>query len=629
MSATPLNEPKEPLERLKMLKQKAQSLPHLPGVYLMKDRDNQILYIGKALSLKDRVSSYFGSNSGDGRAQIPYLISKIESLDTIVTQSEQQAFILEADLIKRYKPRYNIRLKDDKAYLNVRIDLNQEWPRLELVRRVEQDGANYFGPYTKSAELRKVLEVIRATFPLRSCSDAVLYNRQRPCLEYEIKRCSGPCCLEVSKDSYSDWLKQAQRLLEGKTSQVIKALDAQMERASEELRFEEAAWLRDKIEVLSQFAAGNQLVSFRSEMRDVFALERQAQLACLAVLIVRDGRIVDSLKFALKDIQVSDDELLEGAISQFYASEREVPEEILISVLPNNWQMIQAGLSEQRGSSCELSVPERGVRYRLLGIAKLNAEQGFIDSFEAQARSEEVLRQLAKLLSVKANSAWYPKWVECIDISNFQGSNIVASSVAFINSKPAKQHYRHYKLSFQGDPDDFGAINEIVKRRLQRAQLEDSWPDLIIIDGGSGQLAAALKARDELQQGIEIISLAKRRIRKGRKQLSYKPERIFLPGVEKPIALEPGKGLTNFMEQIRDEAHRFAITYHRKLRDRSTISSRLDSIDGVGPAIRERLLKKFKSVANISKLDAVELAKKGAIPQSLALRILNELCRDI
>ncbi len=609
---------------LEVLKEQATSLPHHPGVYIMRDEAKQVIYVGKAKDLRARVKTYF--LGGDGRAQIEFLLRRIATLETIVTESENQAFVLERDLIAKYKPRYNIRLKDDKAYLSIRIDKSQPWPRLELVRKVENDGARYFGPYTFSYELRSLLDIVKRVVPLRTCTDTVFYNRQRPCLEYQIKRCAGPCCLPVERHQYMDWIKQAISILEGKTGTLIKELTKEMEAAANDLDFENAALLRDRIAILESAKLGQSCISSGGEDRDCFNIYREEGLLALSVLRVRFGHVSDNVNYGFSQVGVSNEEIIESAIEQFYDSGRDIPEEIIVPQELSNASILEEALSKKRGLVCHINVPQKGIKQRLLGLAELNARQYFEGKFNAESRNVEISRQMARLFGLKQ----VPRRVECIDISNLQGSDIVGAIVVFYDGEPDKRSYRKYTISFQDKPDDFAAMHEVVARRLKRGAETGDLPDLIIIDGGPGQLAKAVAARDELGINLEIISLAKERVsfrgKKGTAGSPVKPERVYLERPGDPIVLEPTDTVTHFMQRIRDEAHRFVITFHRQKRGKRVLSSVLDNISGLGPERRLRLFKAFGSIAKIREASSEEIAKAGRMPQSIAEKVKAAVC---
>lgn len=603
--------------QVKLLRRQVQRLPQLPGVYLMKDATGGVIYVGKAKDLRARVRTYFAG--GDGRFQITYLMKRIHVVDTIVTTTEEQAIVLERDLITKYKPRFNIKLKDDKAYLTIRIDENAAWPRIELVRRVEQDGARYFGPFAWSNELRSVLEAIKKIVPLRTCTDTVLHNRQRPCLEYQIKRCAGPCCLPVDREQYGHWVKQVINILEGRTSITIQKLKEMMETASGELRFEEAAAWRDRVEILEKFVSGHNIISHRGEDRDVFGFVREESRVSLCVLIVRYGRISDSRVFGLTDVCLPDAEMLESAIQQFYESANEVPSEILIPLELENASLLASALRVKKGTAVDIHFPQRGSKARLLDIAILNAKQHYQGNLGIDTAWSDISADIARRFGLSQA----PRRVECIDISNFQGSDIVGGLVAFFDGVPQKSGYRKYIMSFQEKPDDFAAIFEVVTRRLKRGFESGDLPDLIVIDGGPGQLAMALRARDELQISMDIISIAKMRTDQDvtSAEVRKKPERIYTESASEPIALTEGEKVTSFFQRLRDETHRHVISFHRARRSKRVFRSVLDDIPGVSPERRRRLFKHFGTVKAIGEANLDELAKAGRMPRTLAEKI--------
>jgi excinuclease ABC subunit C len=608
-------------DRIELLRLQALNAPVEPGVYLMRDNAQVVIYVGKAKSLKARLKTYF--TGGDGRYQIEFLLRRVESFETIVTQSEEQAFLLERDLITKYKPRYNIRLKDDKSYLSIRVDERAEWPRLELIRRPENDGATYYGPFAFSGELRNLLEVIRKVIPLRTCSDAVLYNRQRPCLEYQIKRCCAPCCLAVAQDEYRDLLKQAISIIEGKTASTVKKLTQKMEHAAEDLRFEEAAAWRDRIDILENFQAGHSLITFRGENRDVFGLVREGDSAAVCVLLVRHGRISESKPFILHDVAVSDEELIEAVVQQFYDGGREIPCEIIVPFELTNASLIEAGLAARRGGKVDVVYAQRGSKARLLDMAALNARHAFAGSRTKESEWDVVAAALRDTLGLRQS----PRRVECVDISNFQGSDTVGAVVVFFDGVADKSSYRRYNLERFDAPNDFSSIYEVVSRRLKRGAAENSLPDLLVIDGGAGQLSMALQARDELGLGVEIVALAKMRTESEvmSADITRKPERLFIPGRDESLLLEEGAPLTRFLSRIRDEVHRFVITFHREKRAKRVFQTRLDTVSGVSPEMRRRLLRHFKTVDKIGEAAPEEISKIGKMPVTLARKIVVSL----
>lgn len=594
------------------------SFPHLPGVYLMKSDAGTVLYVGKAIDLRARVGSYL--NGSDTRFQISFLLELVHVIDKIVCENERQAFLLERDLIAKFKPKFNIRLKDDKAFLSVRLDRGARWPKLELVRRHSNDGADYYGPYAFSYELRRVLEVIKKVVPLRTCTDTVLYNRQRPCLEYQIKRCAGPCCLPVSEEDYQGWVRQAGMILDGKVKPILEDLGRRMQEASEELRFEAAAAIRDRIDVLQQFAEGQRVMFARGENTDAFAIHREGDIAALTVLRVRHGRIADTKNFALTDVVVSDEEILRASIGQFYEAVPEVPQEIIVSQEVAELDEVLEALSQTLDEKIAWSVPQRGAKMRLLKLAELNARQYFISKFSRDSRYSAVAKQLALLLHLTQ----MPRRIETVDISNLQGSDIVGAIAVFFDGEPLKKEYRRYKISQQGKPDDFASIYEVVHRRLTRGMETGELPDLLIVDGGLGQLSMACKARDELGIQLDIVALAKMRSEEGRKTKGFaiKEERIHVEWQQEAVPLEPSAAITLMLQRMRDEVHNLVIKFHRDKRGQRALESVLDTVPGVGLERRKRLLKAFGGLQHIAAAAPEEVAKAGRMSILIAEKVI-------
>jgi len=608
-------------------KERLKALPISSGVYLMKDRAGTVIYVGKAKNLKARVRSYF--SGGDERHSVQYLMRRVYSIDTLVTEDERQAIILEADLIRKYKPRYNIRLKDDRSYLFARIDLNAEWPRIELVRASKDDGARYLGPFTFGYELRTLLDVIKRAVPLRTCSDSVLHNRVRPCLEYQIKRCAGPCCLDVDRVQYLEWVRQAMQILQGRNESVLVDLAVEMERASQELRFEDAATLRDRLRVLQQVQQDTPQFSSNGASQDAFGVYREGDKVEVSVLMVRNGRLFEARTFGFPEVEVPDEEVLSSFLGQFYRDGREVPEEVLLPSALEDLEVREEMLREVRGSKVSLIVPKIGPKTRLIALAYDNAKENHAARFTDGDRSERLLRALQHELGLDE----LPRTIECVDVSHFQGGSTVASVVALLDGKPDKSRYRHFNLSQEGKPDDFASMREVVGRHLSRGAEENTLPDLLIIDGGPGQLSQARAVREEL--GLlrpTLVGLAKKRTAKvpyyapgqgeGRGK-ERKFERIYVEASKTPIVLKEKADSTHLLERIRDEAHRFAITFHRRVRARKMFRSALEDIPGVGAARRAELLRTFGSVKAIAAATPEELTERCRVPARIAERIVS------
>uniref|UniRef100_A0A0A8KWX6 UvrABC system protein C n=1 Tax=wastewater metagenome TaxID=527639 RepID=A0A0A8KWX6_9ZZZZ len=609
------------------LSERLKNIPHLPGVYIMKDGDGVVLYVGKAKDLKNRVKSYF--SGADTRYRIPYLVKQLKHVDTIVTEDERQALLLESDLIKKHKPHYNVRLKDDKSYLVVRVDLEQEWPRLEVGRQVAEDGAKYFGPYAFGYEVRTMLEVIKQTLPLRTCSDRVMHNRVRPCLEYQIKRCAAPCCLSVDRAQYMEWISEAMLILDGKSDEVIRLLEKKMLRASEERRFEDAAKCRDSIVVLRKISEQRSTYSMSPGACDVVGLYREGSQAEISLLSVRRGRIYDSRTYGFSELAVDDEELLGSFLSQYYQEQVLIPDEILLPFALEDEDVRAEILSLKRGKTTKVFVPQRGDKSRIVHLAEENARANFRARF-ADGGKDGVLESLKNAFMLED----MPRCIECVDISHFQGGETVASVVFFKDGKPDKTRYRCFHLSVQGKPDDFASMREVIGRHLSRCAEENTLSDLMIIDGGPQQLAQGVFIRKQLGvQRPEMVGLAKKRTIASpylgkelfRLMVRKKPERVFIENREEPIILKPNSAELNLIERIRNEAHRFAITFHRKTRSRRIFSSALDNIPGLGPKRRALLLREFGSIKALKESSATEIATRCSFPEHLANLIVAKL----
>ena len=595
------------------LNEAIKKLPGKAGVYIFKNKESEVIYVGKALNLKKRVQSYF--KGSDERYQIRFLLKNIAAIESIITDNEEQALILERDLINKYKPKFNIRLKDDKNYLSVRIDLSNPWPRLELVRRIVDDGAKYFGPFVSGLELRSVLEVINKAIPLRTCSDAILFNRQRPCLEYQIKRCAGPCCLPVNKNDYLNWIDQAITILKGKVEQIVPQLEAEMHLASEQMHYEQAALLRDRIEALKSFNSGQNLNSMGTESWDIFYIFREESNISVSIIFFRNGRISNGTSYILEGVQLEDTELAEAVISQFYENNN-APEEIIVNFPIKDEAFIQTGFKLKFGRKLAIVTPLKGIKFRLLCMAELNARHTFESNFNFYSNMQGLLSRAA----LKFKLRQIPRRIECVDISNLQGSNIVGAVVSYFDGLPDKQRYRKYILSNQEQPNDFAAIKEVVSKHLEGLKESEEYPDLLIIDGGKIQLDYALQAIDELRISIDIIALAKERKKNG---ITQKQERVFLVGAADAIDLSSEPKIMNFLAGIRDEVHRFVIAFHRSKRSKRFVSSILDTIPGVGQQRKKILLSKFGSAENIYAAGAQKVAESCRIPIETSEKILS------
>ena len=588
------------------LSEKLESLPTRPGVYLFKGPEGAILYVGKARLLRDRVRSYFQA-SRPTELHKTRMLSEIADLELVVTDTEMEALALENNLIKRHKPPYNVRLRDDKNHPYLKLTLAEEYPRLYVVRRPGEDGNVYGGPYIPASLGRRTAGLVRKLFGIRSCKETLNGRRPRPCLQYQIKRCIAPCVLEIcSPERYRQSCEDARLFLEGRTEDVVRRLKGQMEEAAGGERFEEAASLRDQVRALERLDTPQKITTTDLEERDLFGVHGEGERAALQVFSVRDGKVVSREGFLLDPV-TEPDALLSSSIQQYYAAGRYVPREVLVSEDVADRELLEAWLSARRGTRVRIRVPQRGEKVRLLELVMRNARLAFdLEWKQPRKQSQELLRALRDLLDLELE----PRRIECFDISNIQGSDIVASMVVFEEGLPKKSDYRKFRIrGVSGAPDDFASMREVVGRRYRRLlEAGRELPDLVLIDGGKGQLGAAVQALEELGLGEQpVASLAK------------KEELIFLRGREQPIALPRSSPVLQLVQRVRDEAHRFAVGFHRKSRARRTLRSELDEIPGVGPTKRKKLLSRFGSVRGVRSASEAELA--AAVGRTTAARI--------
>src|SRR5215472_12622469 len=604
-----------------------ETIPVSAGVYLLKDRAGKVLYVGKAKSLRPRVRAYFRGSEveqGDGRFQVRFLMRRVRSFETIVTASEKEALILENNLIKQYKPRYNIRLKDDKSYLSAKIT-NHPWPRITVTRRIVKDGGKYFGPFGSADGLRETIDVIRKVFPLRTCSDGVFRNRSRPCLEYQTRRCMGPCCLTVDRAEYGKHLQAAQMLLEGKNLELLRELREQMKAHASRLEFESAAKIRDRVRAIEKTVERQTVLHHWGIDQDIFGLYREGGFIEAIVLIVRGGKLTSTQGWSFQDLEFPDEEVLADLLTQYYQGARTIPDEVILPVALEDAEVRAELWSERRGKKTEVFVPQRGEKLRLLEMAMENAHQSFAARRDNEQTREKMLEELRTKLHLR-NS---PKRIECYDISNLQGSMVVGSQVTFDEGEPDKNRYRRYRIrGFEGQ-DDFASLSEVLGRRAERAKRENEYPDLWVIDGGKGQLNVALQVLREqhLADQIDCVSLAKQHVldRRWAKEVSKSEERVFLPNRKDPIVLPKNSTALFLLVRVRDEAHRFAITYNRELRRRARLRSVLDDVEGIGPVRRRALLRHFGSLRRIREASVEQLAAVKGLNRELAEEIRRHL----
>ncbi len=599
-------------EREARLERKLAGLPKGPGVYQFKDPKGRVIYVGKAKNLRARVRSYF-RQPDDGRVFYPFLLRRTADFEVLETANETEAFILENNLIKRFKPRYNVKLVDDKTFVSLRVNTRHKFPRIQVVRRPRRDKAAYFGPYSSASAVRKTLRIIGLFYKLRTCSDAELNNRSRPCLEHQIGRCTAPCVGLVDGEQYGAQVQGVLDFLGGKDEALIGDLEQKMGAAAEALEFETAARIRDQIAAVRKTLVPQKVQRHHKGDRDVFGLARTAGQACVQALFVRDGKLISAKSFSFVS-ELSAADLWGGFLSQFYVVQGNYPvREIVVPVEPDDAEQLLAFMGKRRGGPVKLTVPKRGEKYELLQMAVSNARR-VLEHGEEQ-RVER--RKLLAALQARIGLARLPWTIECFDNSHLMGTSAVASQVRFEGGLPDKSGYRRYKIKDARSDDDFGMMEEVMRRRVKAALKTDDLPDLFLVDGGKGQLGKALQVVREagLEEEVMLASIAKARSARGSE------ERIFLPGDKDPRVLPRGTPERHLVERIRDEAHRFAIEYHRELRKRQNMTSLLDAIPGVGPKRKKALL---KTLGSLKKVRAASMAELAAVP-GISTKLAGEI----
>ena len=590
-----------------IIAEKLKLLPDRPGVYLMKNRRGQIIYVGKAIKLKNRVRQYFQS-SRNHSAKTLALVSHIEDLETIITANELEALILECNLIKKHHPKYNIMLRDDKTYPYLKLTLNEDYPRLITTRRVVKDGSRYFGPYTSSTAMKETLNLLRRLFPLRTCK----HLGERPCLEYHIKRCPAPCAGFVDKETYKEMVRSVCWFLEGKTEEIETALTEKMQQLAQKLEFELAGKIRDQLAAIRQITEKQKILTDTGDM-DAVGMASLPLGTCMQVFFVRNGKILGRNQFLLTGNEDdSGENCLSAFFKQYYNDAVFIPKEILLPIDIEETALLEKWLLETKKAKAKIIVPKRGVKKDIVQMANENAAKYLHDQEsrlrDNQARSIGAVYDLQKYLNLTKP----PLRMECFDISHIQGSETVASMVVFQDGKPDKESYRRFKInSTEGKPDDFMSMREVTMRRYGKATAEEM-PDLIIIDGGKGQLSSALEIiRGAGHMTVPVVGLAK--------QFEY----IFTEYSPEPVILPRQSDALYLVQQIRDEAHRFAITYHRKLRTKRNKVSLLDNIAGVGAKRRKALFDRFENIGNIKNATVEELSAVPGISENIAKSIYN------
>ena len=600
------------------------AVPLKPGVYIHRDSAGKVLYVGKSSSLRNRLRSYFGSKKNLD-AKTTELVSRIADFEFIVTESEQEALLLENSLIKKHKPRFNVRLKDDKTYPYIKVDLAEDFPRVYVTRRTANDGARYFGPFASAGSVRKTLDLLKRLFPYRSCTKAITGTDDRPCLEYHIKRCVAPCTGYASKADYSKVVDQVLMFLEGNTKEVVSELEVAMHQASDELEFERAGALRDRLKAIERVYEGQKVVGLGRENLDVIGAAYGGEEAWIEIFFVRQGNLVGRDHFTMSGTRdESGDEILARFIEQFYSSASHVPRRVLVPESISREAVIQEWLESRRDGPVEIAIPQRGAKRKLLQMVSDNAAQGLeqlkLKWISDSSRMESAMSELQEQLNLPA----LPSRIECYDISHIQGTNTVASMSVFKDGKPLSSDYRRFKIKSHDGNDDFASMREVLTRRFSRlknareggeenASFAAS-PDLVLIDGGKGQLSSAVEAMLHLGfQDIQLASIAKRE------------EEIFLPDAAEPVIMPRNSQGLFLLQRARDEAHRFAITFHRNLRGKSSVKSALDLVPGIGPKRRKMLIRTFGSVKGIREASEEQIAAAPGMTEKIARQIKEHL----
>lgn len=601
----------DPESRIPLSAEFLKTVSHGPGVYQMLGR-TEVLYVGKARDLRKRLAQY-AHYSGAKHSKTAVMLSHVLRVETILTTTEKEALILEASLIKKHRPRYNVILRDDKNYPLIKVTVREQWPRLLVTRRRLRDGSRYFGPYSSTSAMRASLKLLYSMFPLRRCR--TVRDRSRPCLNFQMKRCLAPCAGLVKHSTYQAMVEEILLILEGKSSQVLDRLTAKMKTAAAELQFEQAALYRDQINGLNTTLERQMVVTDHQMNQDVFGLARENASVGIAILFIRSGMISGAQTFFITDPLGEDDRILRETIIQYYSAQRQPPRELLLPLSPEDAELVQDRLCELRESPVRLVIPQRGKRMQLMQMAADNAAQIFAE----RSRKCKAWNALAESLLNKLKLRNRPETIECLDISNLAGKQAVGSLVCFREGEKEKPRFRHYRIRLQDEPDDYAMMDEVLRRRMETGLVKENLPDMLLLDGGKGQLNIAVNvlARYDLLDRIDLVAIAKEKQDEG--------EKLFRPGRKNPILLPGHSPALLYLMRIRDESHRFGITFHRKLRNKATLHSKLDTLQGVGEKRKKLMLKTMGSYKRIMESSADELTAVPGIGPKLARSIHCQL----
>jgi excinuclease ABC subunit C len=601
-----------------LVTEQIRGLPSTPGVYLFKDAEGNIIYVGKASSLRHRVGSYFGAGQ-KLTPKIQRLVSQIADLEYFITASEQEALILELNLIKQHHPRYNVRLKDDKTFPYLKIDLGEDWPRVHITRTLKANGGRYFGPFASAKSIRQTLKLLKGIFPFRSCTREITGNDPRPCLEYDIGHCLAPCIGQTSRAEYDEVIRQLILFMEGKQEKVVRQLEDSMNKAAESMDFERAARLRDQIQAVEAVVEGQRIAAKTKGEQDVIAFVSDRDQAYVQVFFIRNSKLIGRESYVLQGTRYEEPfKIMSSFIQQFYASAPHIPPLLLLQHPVEDKGTLQAWLAGKRGGAVKIQVPQRGNKKQLVDIVAQNSKQGLEQLRIKQLASPKALSAALEEIKKELNLPKPPERIEGYDISDIQGMAAVGSLVVFDKGKPKPAHYRRFKIKSVSGADDYAMLAEVLKRRFKRAAAASgSWaikPDLVLIDGGKGQLNAAIKAMQETRAGdIPAAGLAKEN------------EELFIPGRAKPIVLPPSSPGLQLLQRLRDEAHRFALGYHHRVRRKQTFASALDSVPGIGAKRKKALIRQFGSLKSVRGASVEELANVSGITKGIAYKIKENL----